>query len=229
MPDKPRILRPRPPEEIQSLLEKVRTKARRSRFQQAVRTRRLSVISINCWGREIYRDLDIPYQTPFVNLYMFLPCFVGFLENFETAIQSPLEFIDKSSYEGEFPYPIGMIMGTYEIHFMHYATREEAREKWCRRRDRMVTDMDDCYFMAMRLGDPYVDELRRFDQLPFRNKVLFVDRPMPEVPNAVVVPPPTGVYDVNDGPTLYWRCQQYFDLPAWLNKEPQPSLSAISS
>jgi uncharacterized protein (DUF1919 family) len=201
------------------LMDSARHHARRMRFKQAVRNRRFSVVAINCWGGDIYRDLEIPYQTPFVNLYLPLDSFVGLLENFETAIHAPLEFVDESRCKGKLPFPIGLLMGQYEIHFMHYKTQEEAREKWCRRRDRMVTDLDDCFFMLMHLGASYADELGRFDRLPFRNKVLFVDRPMAELPNAVVVPPRNGTYEEGDGPALYQRCQRYFDLPAWLNKE----------
>src|SRR5580658_2143796 len=130
----------RSPDEVRRLFEKIEYRRRRSRLQQTVRTRHFSIISINCWGGEIYRDLDIPYQTPFINLYLELPCFVGFLENFDTAIRAPLEFVEESRYHGKLAFPIGLIMGTYEIHFMHYRSQEEAREKWNRRRDRIAQD-----------------------------------------------------------------------------------------
>jgi len=210
----------RPPDEVRQLFEKIEEHRRRSRLQQTVRTRRFSIISMNCWGREIYRDLDIPYQTPFINLYLQLPCFVGFLENFETAIRAPLEFVEESRYHGKVSYPVGLIMGAYEIHFMHYGSREEAREKWNRRRERVVRDLDDCFFMLMHLEQDYVDDLGRFNRLPFRNKVLFTDRPMAGLPDAVVVPPKNAVPGPEDGPTLYRRCHRYFDLARWLNKDP---------
>src|ERR1700733_10293903 len=109
--------------------EQIEDARRRAHLQQAVRTRRFSIIACNCWGGDVYRDLQIPYQTPFVGLYLQLPCFVGFLENFETAIRAPLEFVEESRYNGKVSFPVGLIMGAYEIHFLHYASREEAREK----------------------------------------------------------------------------------------------------
>jgi uncharacterized protein (DUF1919 family) len=190
-----------------------------------VRTRRFSIIACDCWGGYVYQDLEIPYQTPFVNLYLHLPCFLGFLENFEVAIRAPLEFVEESRYNGKVSFPVGLIMGAYEIHFMHYHSREEAREKWNRRRERVVQDIDDCFFMLKHLEANRAEDLRRFIRLPFRNKVLFTACPMAEVPEAIVVPPANGVPGPDDGPTLYRRCHRYFDLARWLNKDPLFPLS----
>lgn len=208
------------PSWIRPAFEMIEDSRRRARLQRAVRNRRFSIIACNCWGGDVYRDLEIPYQTPFVGLFLQLPCFAGFLENYETAIRAPLEFAEESRYNGRVTYPVGLIMGTHEIHFVHFRSREEAREKWNRRRDRMVQDLDDCFFMLMHLEENYVEELGRFNRLPFRNKVLFTARPMIETPEAVVVPPPGGIPGPDDGPTLYRRCHRYFDLAHWLNKEP---------
>jgi uncharacterized protein (DUF1919 family) len=207
------------PEVVRSAFEKIETQRRRRRLQREVRTRRFSIIACNCWGGEVYRDLEIPYQTPFVDLYFHLPCFIGFLENFETAIRAPLEFVDESRHKGQVSYPVGLIMDSYEIHFMHYGSRDEAREKWNRRRERLAPDRDDCFFVLMHLGE-YENRLRRFNQLPFRNKVLFTDRPMVEAPEAIVIPPKNGVPGPDDGQTLYRRCHRYFDLARWLNQDP---------
>jgi len=202
------------------LFERFGVRRWRNYLQRAVRTRRFSIIAYNCWGGEVYRDLEIPYQTPFVGLFLHVPCFLGLLENFEAAIRAPLEFVEESRYDGKVSYPVGLILGAYEIHFMHYNSREEAREKWNRRRDRMVQDLDDCFFMISHLGKGYYEDLGRFNSLPFRNKVLFTDRPMVEAPEAVVVPAQNGAPGPDDGPTLYRRCHRYFDLARWLNKEP---------
>jgi uncharacterized protein (DUF1919 family) len=207
------------PPHVRRAFEQIEDSRRGRRLQAAVRTRRFSIIACNCWGGEVYRDLQTPYQTPFVALYLKLPCFIGFLENFETAIQAPLEFVEESRYEGKVSFPVGRIMGAYEINFFHYQSRDEAREKWNRRRDRMVQDLDDCFFMLMHLGTKPKEELQRFVRLPFRNKVLFTDCPLVDAPEAVVIPPPGGVRGPDDGPTLYRRCHRYFDLARWLNKE----------
>ena len=198
--------------------------ARRSRrLRRAVRPRDFSIIACNCWGAEIYRDLKRPYLTPFVGLYLPSPCFVGFLENFEEAIRAPLEFIPESRYKGRLKYPIGQIMGRFEVHFVHYASAVEAREKWELRCARIVPDRDDCFFMFCEMfdeaGNNYSDDMRRFERLPFRHKVLFAARPLPEFPGAIIVPARDGGKSTEDGPVLYRRGQELFDLAAWLNKE----------
>jgi uncharacterized protein (DUF1919 family) len=211
------------------LLDLARRAVSRRKFQKAIRTRHFSIIACNCWGAGIYKDLEIPYQTPFIGLYLHHSCFLGFLENFEAAIRAPLEFMEESRYNGRLPFPIGLIMGAYEIHFMHYHSQQEARDKWERRRERIAADVDDRFFMLMHVGADYVPDLRRFLRLPFKNKVLFTDRPISEVPEAVVVPPMPGATEPDNGVTLYRRCHHYFDLPAWLNKDSSPSLAFTRS
>ena len=212
--------------ELHWRFEQIETHRRRTRLRQAVRNRRFSIVACNCWGGYVYQDLGIPYQTPFVNLYLHLPCFLGLLENFSAALRAPLEFAAESRYNGRLPFPVGLILGAYEIHFMHYRSQAEALQKWNRRRDRMVQEMDDCFIMLMDLGDAKGDKLQRFNRLPFRNKVLFTPFPLAEAPSAVVVPPPSGVLEPDYGTTLYRRCHRYFDLARWLNQEPPlPSAS----
>jgi uncharacterized protein (DUF1919 family) len=210
------------PSKVRVVLEKIADARRGRRLRRSVRTRNFSVISCNCWGAEIYRDLKIPYQTPFVGLYLRSACFVGFLENFEAAIRAPLEFVPESRYLGKVSYPVGLVLGAYEIQFVHYASPEEAREKWNRRRDRLVRERDDCFFMFYEMfdetGRSSPGDMQRFQRLPFRNKVLFAARPLPEVPGVVVVPARDGGAVLEDGPVLYRRCQRYFDLAAWLNR-----------
>jgi uncharacterized protein (DUF1919 family) len=213
------VPKPSQPAKLRYVFEQIEISRRRRRLQQTVRTRHFSIIACNCWGGDVYRDLEIPYQTPFVGLYLHLSCFIGFLENFKIAIQAPLEFVEESRHNGKVSFPVGLIMGAYEIHFMHYRSREEATEKWNRRRGRMAQDLDDCFFMLMHLERNQMEYLKRFSRLPFRNKVLFTDHPVVDVPEAIVVPPENGEPGPDDGPTLYRRCHRYFDLARWLNKD----------
>jgi uncharacterized protein (DUF1919 family) len=210
------------PADLRWRFEQIETHRRRIRLREAVSNRHFSIIACNCWGGYVYQDLGIPYQTPFVNLYLHPPCFLGLLENFAAAIRAPLEFVAESRYNGRLPFPVGLILGTFEIHFMHYGSPAEALQKWNRRRDRLARETDDCYFMLMHL-DAKRDDVQRFDQLPFRNKVQFTPFPLAEAPSAVVVPPLSGVLDLDYGPTLYRRCHRYFDLARWLNKDACPS------
>lgn len=102
-----------------------------------------TIISNNCWGGGVYEDLGLPYRTPTVGLFFFAPCYLKFIHNIREYSKMNLEFIDVSKYDkanklkSEHYYPIALLGGDIEIHFLHYKTTEEATEKWNRRRERI--------------------------------------------------------------------------------------------
>ena len=40
------------------------------------------IISNNCFGGQAYRSLQLPYNTPFVGLFLYGPCYLKLLQNF---------------------------------------------------------------------------------------------------------------------------------------------------
>lgn len=106
------------------------------------------LISRNCWGGQVYQWLNIPYNTPFVGLFLFGPCYMKLLRDFERYMAIDLKFIEQSKYaEVEEIYPIG-ILDDVEIHFQHYNGIEEARDKWNRRKKRMLAHNKTNFFIV---------------------------------------------------------------------------------
>jgi uncharacterized protein (DUF1919 family) len=88
------------------------------------------LISRNCWGGQAYQSLGLPYNSPFVGLFLFGPCYMKLLRDFDSYMQMELEFIEISKYADAYNnHPIALL-GDVEIHFQHYGSIEEAREKW---------------------------------------------------------------------------------------------------
>jgi uncharacterized protein (DUF1919 family) len=109
--------------------------------------KQFTVFSNDCWGAEIYRNLRLPYQTPFVGLFMLAPCYIGFLKRPKHYLAQEFVFVDESKYskinekraaKGE-NYPIGVLDGV-EVHFLHYDTPKQAAETWERRAARIRWD-----------------------------------------------------------------------------------------
>jgi len=152
-----------------------------------------TIISNNCWGTFMYKKFGLPYNSPFINLMMFGPDYIDMLENFSIDLLSQITFIEqeKSKHIDELKklgifgakYPIGLLFGKYELHFLHYTTIEDAREKWFRRLKRinpkkMVFKFSD--------GDKFEENMaQRFDNLIFKNKVCFVSKKYPELKSMV--------------------------------------------
>ena len=66
---------------------------------------------------------------------------------------------------------------------MHYASEQEAREKWLRRCARIEWDNLLVKFCDQNGATP--EQLRAFDALPYPNKVCFTARPYPQIRCAV--------------------------------------------
>lgn len=187
-----------------------------------IRNQSFVIVANNCWGAEIYKHLNLPYNTPFVGLYIYPDCFIKLIKRWPAPMHSSLTFLpgNKSKYEQEpFNFPIGLLDGDIEIHFMHYHSEEEAYEKWTRRTQRMWATQDESnYFFKLcdRLNCT-AEQMREFHNLPVANKISFSAYKI-ESPDNIQLK--TKHLDQGEAPTgieLYNTAQYYFDMVQWLN------------
>ena len=154
-----------------------------------------TIIANNCWGTFVYKQFGIPYQTPFVNLMLFAPDYIEMLENFSFEMLEKLEFIDQkdSKHKDELirlgifngDYPVGLLDGKYELHFLHYRSVEDAKEKWFRRLKRINKKN---LIFKFSDGDKFESAMaERFEKLPFKNKVLFSASEFPHLKSVVTL------------------------------------------
>ena len=191
---------------------------RNMRFRRKLKNTDFTIFASNCNGTMITHDLGQQFRSPFVNLWVTSGEFVQFLEQPHHYLEQELVFV-----ESTYPYPVARL-GDITLYFQHYESAQQVLQIWKRRKSRinwdnlfvMMTDRDRCT----------PDLLRRFDSLPYRNKVVFTHVPMPEIASAVYIP---GFEDQDsvgvcsefvDG----WRGIRYydsFDFVRWLNRESQ--------
>ena len=143
---------------------------------KGLKNRNFSIIANNCAAGFIYQDAGLEYLTPTIGLFFHAPCYLSLLNDFQ-LVNNPVEFITTSKYasanrsretNGNY-YPIGLIDGRIEIHFLHYHSADEARAKWERRLTRINYNNLLFLFSARDLAsDELVEE---FINLPFRNKL----------------------------------------------------------
>lgn len=69
--------------------------------------------------------------------------------------------------------PIGRI-DDIEIIFLHYKSEEEALKKWNRRKERIC--WDNLFFKMTEQNFCTVNDLKNFDNLPSKNKIVFTTR-----------------------------------------------------
>ena len=180
------------------------------------------IIANNCWGGEIYNWFKRPYNSPFVGLYLNGPCFVKLLSNFSHYMSQELKFINYSAYSATAPnYPVALL-GDVEIHFLHYKSEDEAREKWTRRTSRMLeeSNLDNYFFKICDLNGGSENVLNEFHQLPFRNKVSFGVKNYASLKGKNHIKIKESYKNkgetVPNGVKLYKLTFLYFDIPKWL-------------
>ncbi len=181
------------------------------------------IISRNCWGGQIYQWLKLPYNTPFVGLFIYTPCYIKILKRFDHYMSLELGFIEVSKYS-EYPtnYPIG-VLDDVEIHFKHYADEAEARDKWNRRKERMLENKNvDNYFFSICSWRGLSDvDLKEFYELPFKNKLSFSCNDFlegKENRHIKLYNNKNASYaNAPNGKKLFKLTFLYLDLVAWLN------------
>lgn len=153
----------------------------RNKFNTSIRLRRFkkikkdfqnatfSVFSSNCVGCLMLHDLGVAYNSPFVNLFVDAKDFINYLKNPQEYNQ--MNFVEVPSEQS---YPVGRL-GDLTFHFVHYDTFEQAVAAFKRRATRISYDNLFVVF-SERDGCTYED-LKEFDALPYKNKVVFTHKP----------------------------------------------------
>jgi uncharacterized protein (DUF1919 family) len=116
-------------------------------------------------------------------------------------------------------HPIGML-DDIKIYFQHYNNFEEAKEKWEQRKQRM--DYEHLFILFTDRDGCSEKDLIDFDNLPYKNKVVFVNKPHPNIKSAVYI---SGFEkEKSVGHCMYYRSllsyKKYyddFDYVKWFN------------
>ncbi len=179
------------------------------------------IISNNCWGAEVYQWYGRGYNSPFIGLFLYGPCYHKLLSNFDYYMSQKLEFTESLNYpdrKNTKNYPIGKL-DDIEVHFLHYESKEIALEKWERRTARMLqnTNKDTYYFKicGKHENDKFVKE---FHELPYKNKISFSHKNYTSATkvNHVIIKEKDKYGGFVNGKKLYKLTFLYFDLHKWL-------------
>ena len=152
-----------------------------------------TIISTNCFAGRIMQDLKMQYNSPTLGLYFMYPDYITFLSNLKYYLtEAKLVFVEKSKYElgnkrlqsSEHKYPVALLDGKIEIHFLHYKTCDEAAQKWYRRAGRI--NWNKILVIGMDQNGCNQSDIINFEKLPFTNKCFFTHRKYKE--SNVVIP-----------------------------------------
>lgn len=136
------------------------------------------------------QDFGMKYNSPTFRLYFMYPDFIEFLSNLRFYLtDAKIEFVEHSKYPigdkrraaWSHWYPIGLLGGKVEIHFLHYHSEKEAAEIWYRRAKRV--NFDNLLIIGIQQNLCTEKDIIDFDSLSFDNKIIFSTLPLPLASN----------------------------------------------
>ncbi len=205
---------------VEIRLRHLKEKNYRKRIRKHLKNTDFSIIANNCWGGGVYETFGLPYTTPTVGLFFYAACYIKFLLNLKENLHADLIFIKESKYneannlrKNKY-YPIGLINGEIEIHFLHYASEHEALEKWKRRSQRV--NFDNLYLALTDNDLCTIKEIEAFDKLAYK-KVFFSAQQIPHIQSLVWLPQFQEKGKVGDLYSDPWLYRKYFNVVKWLN------------
>ena len=196
--------------------------------QQRLNNRHFTIVSNNCWGAEIYRELGLQYQTPFVGLAIFAPCYIKLIKDLPRYMGETLKFTNISRYSSgmmsdskllSYSHPIGILDDDIEIHFYHYKNSADAYEKWTRRCDRVDWNNDAKLFFKFCDHDYCsINIIEEFNDIFYKNKVFLLVVIFLILDLSYVFKECELLEHVVNDNSLYFQSKQYFDVIHWLNE-----------
>lgn len=102
-----------------------------------LKTNPVSIIAANCWAGFCYHYLGLEFTSPTINMWIDRMQFADFVDNLEQYLQEEVVEvgIGKDNFAGK-TYPIARV-GDITLHMNHYATFEEGKAAWEKRKTRV--------------------------------------------------------------------------------------------
>jgi len=174
----------------------------------------------------MYHKFGLQFSSPTIGVFFFPEEYIKFLENLKWYLKQPLKFTTESTHISvqkiqtalKRNYPIGILGGDVEVHFLHYINEAEALEQWNRRLLRINYNNLFILFSDTEPEEFREDLLERYDKLPFENKIFFSSKPRTNYKWVVFVEDYYGEPSVSDL-TRNRKYGKYLDLVKWFNGE----------
>ena len=150
--------------------------------RKKLKNNNFSIIANNCIGGVLYHELDMPFLSPFINLYVEPRDFIKFLKSPHEYLN--YELVNVSDEMPQENYPVAKLK-VILLHGVHYDSFDNLKISFEKRSKRI--NWSNLYIiMCERDGCTYED-LLEFDKLEYKNKIVFVHKQMPEVKSAYYI------------------------------------------
>lgn len=164
-----------------NFIQRVEWRFYKERKRKKLKNTTPTIISSNCNGEFLYYDMKLKFLSPTINLSFDMNDYVKMLENLRWYMEQPILPYN----DDRFDFPTGKL-GDIEIRFNHYNSFDEAVKKWEERKKRI--NWDNLFILGIDGDNCTYESIKRFDQLPYENKVIFTHLPYPEFKSSYYIP-----------------------------------------
>lgn len=171
-----------------------------------------SFVSDDCWSIFMYNQLGLEYSSPLLGTYLDSKEYFKLLSNLKYYLTQKLEIIEDPEYD----YVVAML-DDVKIRFPHEKSPTKALMNWNRRIQRF--NWNNFYVKANLPSEEYA---KKFDSLPFKNKIGFSKEPYP-YKSCIHLDKYKEIYPyipaiLNDYTYFaFFYTPAYVDMIAWLN------------
>ena len=216
------------PSRYEDIFEKKALERYQRRNRKRLTNHGFTIMANSCIGAQVYRDLNLRFDTPFVGSYMTPEDFVVFMSN-------PKYWVDQEIIEEhtKATCPVGLIGGKLRIFFVSDKSFEDGVTKWKYRKERI--HWDNLFVMFNPLEQDFeinsnyskhmcsTETIHKFVNLNLKNYVVITNVKEHILNNSCILlkryinykyPPYIGIISVISGKRIFDR---YFDVVHWLN------------
>ena len=173
------------------------------------------IIANNCWGAEVYKRYNLPFNTPVIGLYFYPEDYLSFISDLRFNLETDISFIKNSRHINGQKYPVGIVNGI-EIHFLHYETEEDAKAKWTKRCKRVLKNPSRLFFKFDDRDGASSDHIHQFHKMALQNSICFTKDRYPDYSTNFQIEMGGNDTSVMDGYDQFYLTDNHYDLDHWL-------------
>lgn len=201
-----------------TIVRKIYRKVHRYFLRKRLKNKNFTILAPTCIAGVMYHELGQKFLSPTINLWMYDKDFLKFVHNLKDYLSYDLRFVD-----GIDDTPTAYLNDIL-IHFNHYHSNEEAKQKWDERKNRI--NYDNLFIIMADQPDGGVithEDMLSLKDIPCKGKVVLSVKDYDDIDYIVHLPKDpekdcVNMYMFDKSPILKrFRWEREWDYVSWLN------------
>ncbi len=201
-----------------TIVRKIYRRIHRFFLRKRLKNKNFTILAPTCIAGVMYHELGQKFLSPTINLWMYDKDFLKFVHNLKDYLSYDLRFVD-----GIDDTPTAYLNDIL-IHFNHYHSNEEAKQKWDERKQRV--NYDNLFIIMADQPDGGMithEDMLSLKNVPCKGKVVLSVKEYDDIDYIVHLPKDpekdcVNMYMFDKSPILKrFRWEREWDYVSWLN------------